>query len=148
MWYRSTPQYLSSNALLVEKTQILIWVISDETRNTTVDSMIATASLSGSGTFSNMISRNRNADFSSRYRWPRNNENIVARFELCFALYWWFLQFVTSCSKPPLLGFTNLDPAFSVRCVEVSDDDDTGDTIGKFYCLPKVQVLFCSFYWT
>jgi len=48
---------------------------------------------------------------------------LVARIE-------YFVQFVTSCSKPPLLGFMNLDPPFSIRCVEVSDDDDVGDTIG------------------
>ncbi|XP_063448958.1 ubiquitin-protein ligase E3B-like [Mytilus trossulus] len=42
-----------------------------------------------------------------------------------------FLKFVTSCSKPPLLGFSNLEPPFSVRCVEVSDDQDTGDTVGS-----------------
>jgi ubiquitin-protein ligase E3 B len=42
-----------------------------------------------------------------------------------------FLKFVTSCSKPPLLGFVNMDPPFSIRCVEVSDDEDTGDTIGS-----------------
>ncbi|PIK34771.1 hypothetical protein BSL78_28404, partial [Apostichopus japonicus] len=33
-----------------------------------------------------------------------------------------FLKFVTSCSKPPLLGFAHLEPPFSIRCVEVSDD--------------------------
>lgn len=42
-----------------------------------------------------------------------------------------FLKFVTSCSKPPLLGFAHLEPPFSVRCVEVGDDLDTGDTIGS-----------------
>ncbi|ELT93611.1 hypothetical protein CAPTEDRAFT_162148 [Capitella teleta] len=42
-----------------------------------------------------------------------------------------FLKFVTSCSKPPLLGFANLEPPFSIRCVEVSDDQDTGDTVGS-----------------
>lgn len=42
-----------------------------------------------------------------------------------------FLKFVTSCSKPPLLGFSNLEPPFSIRCVEVSDDLDLGDTIGS-----------------
>ena len=26
-----------------------------------------------------------------------------------------FLKFVTSCSKPPLLGFENLEPPFSIR---------------------------------
>lgn len=42
-----------------------------------------------------------------------------------------FLKFVTSCSKPPLLGFVNLEPPFSIRCVEVSDDLDYGDTLGS-----------------
>lgn len=42
-----------------------------------------------------------------------------------------FLKFVTSCSKPPLLGFSNLEPPFSIRCVEVSDDQDLGDTVGS-----------------
>ncbi|KAG9509732.1 Ubiquitin-protein ligase E3B, partial [Fragariocoptes setiger] len=42
-----------------------------------------------------------------------------------------FLKFVTSCSKPPLLGFANLEPPFSIRCVEVSDDQDQGDTFGS-----------------
>lgn len=42
-----------------------------------------------------------------------------------------FLKFVTSCSKSPLLGFAHLEPPFSIRCVEVGDDEDTGDTIGS-----------------
>lgn len=42
-----------------------------------------------------------------------------------------FLKFVTSCSKPPLLGFDYLEPPFSIRCVEVADDDDDGDTVGS-----------------
>ena len=42
-----------------------------------------------------------------------------------------FLKFVTSCSSPPLLGFGNLEPPFSIRCVEVGEDEDTGDTVGK-----------------
>ncbi|EFN88458.1 Ubiquitin-protein ligase E3B [Harpegnathos saltator] len=42
-----------------------------------------------------------------------------------------FLKFVTSCSKSPLLGFAHLEPPFSIRCVEVCDDEDTGDTIGS-----------------
>jgi len=42
-----------------------------------------------------------------------------------------FLKFVTSCSKPPLLGFYHLEPPFSIRCVEVSDEDDDGDTVGS-----------------
>lgn len=54
------------------------------------------------------------------------NARLKTRFKLnC-------LQFVTSCSKPPLLGFAHLEPPFSIRCVEVGDDEDTGDTIGKF----------------
>lgn len=40
-----------------------------------------------------------------------------------------FLKFVTSCSKPPLLGFAHLEPAFSIRFVDVADDDDRGDSI-------------------
>lgn len=28
-----------------------------------------------------------------------------------------FLKFVTSCSKPPVLGFQQLAPAFTIRCV-------------------------------
>eukprot|EP00064_Thunnus_orientalis_P008275 superscaffoldBa00000975_g8298 len=40
-------------------------------------------------------------------------------------------EFVTSCSRPPLLGFAYLKPPFSIRCVEVSDDQDTGDTLGS-----------------
>lgn len=42
-----------------------------------------------------------------------------------------FLKFITSCSKPPLLGFSNLEPPFSIRYVEVSDDQDLGDSIGS-----------------
>ncbi|KAG9487064.1 hypothetical protein GDO78_007113 [Eleutherodactylus coqui] len=42
-----------------------------------------------------------------------------------------FLKFITSCSRSPLLGFAYLKPPFSIRCVEVSDDQDTGDTLGS-----------------
>ncbi|CDW55283.1 ubiquitin protein ligase E3B [Trichuris trichiura] len=42
-----------------------------------------------------------------------------------------FLKFVTSCSKPPLLGFEYLEPPFSIRCVEVAEDQDEGDTLGS-----------------
>ncbi|PAV73433.1 hypothetical protein WR25_04663 isoform A [Diploscapter pachys] len=42
-----------------------------------------------------------------------------------------FLKFVTSCSRPPLLGFSYLEPPFSIRCVEVSDDQDQGDTLAS-----------------
>lgn len=41
------------------------------------------------------------------------------------------LKFVTSCSKPPLLGFAHLQPPFTIRCVEVGEDADDGDTIGS-----------------
>lgn len=44
-----------------------------------------------------------------------------------------FLKFVTSCSKPPLLGFAHLEPPFSVRCVECNDDEDDGDTVGSVF---------------
>ncbi|RCN43813.1 hypothetical protein ANCCAN_10202 [Ancylostoma caninum] len=54
-----------------------------------------------------------------------------------------FLKFVTSCSRPPLLGFSYLEPPFSIRCVEVSDDQDQGDTLGSvvrgFLALKKSQ---------
>jgi len=42
-----------------------------------------------------------------------------------------FLKFVTSCSRAPLLGFAYLEPPFSIRCIEVSDDQDQGDTLGS-----------------
>ncbi len=42
-----------------------------------------------------------------------------------------FLKFVTSCSKPPLLGFEHLESPFSIRCVEVGDDEDDRDTVGS-----------------
>lgn len=42
-----------------------------------------------------------------------------------------FLKFVTSSSKPPVLGFAFLNPPFSIRCVEVSEDEDAGDSIGS-----------------
>ncbi|KAK6044738.1 HECT-domain protein [Cooperia oncophora] len=53
------------------------------------------------------------------------------------------VKFVTSCSRPPLLGFSYLEPPFSIRCVEVSDDQDQGDTLGSvvrgFLALKKSQ---------
>lgn len=47
-----------------------------------------------------------------------------------------FLKFVTSCSKPPVLGFATLQPALSVRAV--TDDSDPhgyslGSAIGNFF---------------
>ena len=35
-----------------------------------------------------------------------------------------FLKFVTSCSKPPLLGFAHLQPPFTIQCV-AADGDET-----------------------
>ena len=49
------------------------------------------------------------------------------------------LQFVTSCSKPPLLGFAHLEPPFSIRCVEVSDDQVRQSSR---HCRRQVQRLF------
>jgi ubiquitin-protein ligase E3 B len=40
-----------------------------------------------------------------------------------------FLKFVTSCSRPPLLGFNHLEPKFTIRFVQVGDDEDHGDTV-------------------
>ncbi|KAF4074774.1 hypothetical protein AMELA_G00242980 [Ameiurus melas] len=58
-----------------------------------------------------------------------------------------FLKFVTSCSRPPLLGFAYLKPPFSIRCVEVSDDQDTGDTLGSvlrgFFTIRKKEPGGC-----
>ncbi|KAH8871514.1 Ubiquitin-protein ligase E3B [Schistosoma japonicum] len=43
-----------------------------------------------------------------------------------------FLKFVTSCSRPPLLGFGNLEPPFCIRCVHYTNEDhDVGDTLGS-----------------
>lgn len=47
---------------------------------------------------------------------------------------------MTSCSKPPLLGFAHLEPPFSIRCVEVGDDEDTGDTIGIYSHFHKKEL--------
>ncbi|KAF8569129.1 hypothetical protein P879_05348 [Paragonimus westermani] len=42
------------------------------------------------------------------------------------------IQFVTSCSRPPLLGFANLEPPFCIRCVQyTTEDQDVGDTLGS-----------------
>lgn len=42
-----------------------------------------------------------------------------------------FLKFVTSCSNPPLLGFKHLEPQFSIRFVDCSEDEDVGDSVGS-----------------
>lgn len=58
-----------------------------------------------------------------------------------------YLQFITSCSKSPLLGFAHLEPQFSIRCVEVGDDEDTGDTIGEYpFLLISNALIFMSYF--
>jgi ubiquitin-protein ligase E3 B len=52
-----------------------------------------------------------------------------------------FLKFATSCSRPPLLGFAYLEPAFSIRCVENSDDLDQGDTVR----IDKISIIIFFF---
>ena len=42
-----------------------------------------------------------------------------------------FLKFVTSCASPPLLGFSSLNPPFSIRCVECDEDNDQGDNLAS-----------------
>jgi len=44
-----------------------------------------------------------------------------------------FLKFVTSCSNPPLLGFKYLEPQFSIRFVDCSEEEDTGDSVGSVF---------------
>lgn len=66
-------------------------------------------------------------------------------FFVSFFFCFFFGKFVTSCSKPPLLGFAHLEPPFSIRCVEVGDDEDMGDTIGSvirgFFTIRKKDPL-------
>jgi ubiquitin-protein ligase E3 C len=49
------------------------------------------------------------------------------------------LKFVTSCSKPPLLGFANLDPPFTIQHVENPDGEKlpTSSTCFNILKLPK-----------
>ncbi|CAF0839771.1 unnamed protein product, partial [Didymodactylos carnosus] len=44
-----------------------------------------------------------------------------------------FLRFVTSCSRPPLLGFSQLNPPFTIRCLESSEEQDEGDSLGRIF---------------
>ncbi len=53
----------------------------------------------------------------NRTRAPFTSKTALLSFAPVFVF-----QFVTSCSKPPLLGFAHLEPSFSIRCVEVGDD--------------------------
>ena len=54
-----------------------------------------------------------------------------------------FLKFVTSCSKPPILGFAALQPPFSIRAVTDSSADDhysLGSAVVNFF-RPGTSVL-------
>ena len=45
------------------------------------------------------------------------------------------LQFVTSCSRPPLLGFKHLHPPFTIRCVQM--------THSEVCCICNHAFIFC-----
>lgn len=57
----------------------------------------------------------------------------ILKNEFCESERSLFLKFVTSCSKPPLLGFAYLEPTFSIRCVLWSDEDQEAadDSVGS-----------------
>lgn len=40
-------------------------------------------------------------------------------------------RLIFDVARPPLLGFAHMEPQFSIRCVEVGDDDDTGEGLEK-----------------
>ncbi|CAI8030927.1 Ubiquitin-protein ligase E3B [Geodia barretti] len=40
-----------------------------------------------------------------------------------------FLKFVTSCSRPPLLGFKHLHPPFTIRCVQMTHSEDRDESV-------------------
>ena len=42
-----------------------------------------------------------------------------------------FLKFVTSCSKPPLLGFAHLQPPFTIQCV-AADGSETPSVLASW----------------
>jgi len=45
-----------------------------------------------------------------------------------------FLKFVTACTRPPMMGFKNLSPKFTITRVEVSETDlDFFDKIANFF---------------
>jgi ubiquitin-protein ligase E3 B len=45
------------------------------------------------------------------------------------------LRFVTSCSRPPLLGFKHLHPPFTIRIVPAEGDEDASfvDSLRSFF---------------
>lgn len=48
-------------------------------------------------------------------------------------LFFFFLFSFNLFNRPPLLGFAHMEPQFSIRCVEVGDDDDTGKLNKKLF---------------
>lgn len=53
----------------------------------------------------------------------------------CFRV---LFQFVTSCSKPPLLGFAYLEPPFCIRCVQYTNEDQV-----RFFLFLMIARLSC-----
>ena len=63
---------------------------------------------------------------------PKVRENtriftiFIFYYHMClFSIIKYFIKFVTSSPKPPLLGFSTLNPPFSIRCVEIDEDEST-----------------------
>ncbi|CAF3697204.1 unnamed protein product [Adineta steineri] len=44
-----------------------------------------------------------------------------------------FLRFVTSSGRAPLLGFRSLNPPFTIRCLESSEHEEEGDSLGRIF---------------
>ena len=55
--------------------------------------------------------------FSAEFRWKIVSEFNKEEREK-------FLKFVTSCSRPPLLGFRKLHPKFCIQQIRISNDQD------------------------
>lgn len=103
---------------------ILTWTIFEDMFSTMEGFTATTGSSSGYGPYCRLISALKSATYS------------CLPYRLATTLYFthsWHIyrRFVTSCSRPPLLGFAYLEPPFSIRCVETSDDNDQGDTLGS-----------------
>ena len=49
------------------------------------------------------------------------------------------LKFVTSCSRPPLLGFKELDPPFCIQNVGTEDRLPTASTCMNLLKLPEIR---------
>ena len=48
------------------------------------------------------------------------------------------LKFVTSCSRPPLFGFKNLQPTFTIQKVAIQSDEERLPTAGTCFNLLKL----------